>query len=226
MKRIFLITLSAVFFVACGDRSADVTPAPGAEEQQVATLTAPPKQIPREVIFGNPDRTLARVSPDGTHLSWLAPDNGIMNVWVAPADDPENATVITQDDYRGIQAYFWAPNSEFIYYIQDDGGNENFHVYSANIANGEVIDLTPVADGVRAQIEAVSADHPDQIVVGLNERNPQVFDLYLVNGKTGERELIQENPGYMAWVIDHDLKPRLGQIATPDGGAKPRRYGR
>ncbi|MDJ0910523.1 MAG: S9 family peptidase [Woeseiaceae bacterium] len=219
MKRIFLLTVSVFFVAACGDQSSDVAPASGAEEQQAAAPAGPPTQIPREIIFGNPDRTLARISPDGAHLSWLAPDNGIMNVWVAPVDDPESATVITQDDYRGIQNYFWAPNSEFIYYLQDEGGNENFHVYSANIANGEVIDLTPVADGVRAQIEAVSADYPDQLVVGLNERNSQVFDLYMVNGKTGERELIQENPGFMAWVIDHDLKPRLGQAPTPDGGA-------
>lgn len=219
MKRIFLLAAFSFLFAACGDRSTDVVPAPEADEQQTAAPAAPPKQIPREIIFGNPDRTLARISPDGAHVSWLAPDNGVMNVWVAPADDPESAVVITHDDYRGIQTYFWAPNSEFIYYIQDEGGNENYHVYSSNIANGEVIDLTPVADGVRAQIEAVSADHPDQLVVGLNERDPQVFDLYLVNGKTGDRELIQENPGFMAWVIDHDLKPRLGQAPTPDGGA-------
>ena len=219
MKRIYLLIASAILLAACGDRSADVTPATAQEEPQTAAPAAPPRLIPRDIIFGNPDRTLARISPDGEHLSWLAPDNGIMNVWVAPADDPDNATVITHDDYRGIQTYSWAPNSEFIYYIQDDGGNENFHVYSANIANGDVNDLTPVANGVRAQIEAVSADHPDQLVVGLNERDSQVFDLYLVHGKTGERELILENPGFMAWVIDHDLEPRLGQAQTQDGGA-------
>ena len=219
MKRIISLSASAILLVACGDRQADETTpeetsaVPQPEAVETAAL------IPRTVIFGNPERTLARISPDGAWVSWLAPDNGVMNVWVAPADDPESATVITHDDYRGIRNYFWAPNSEFIYYIQDDGGNENFHVYSANIANGDVVDLTPVASGVRAQIEALSADHPDQLVVGLNERDSQVFDLYLVNGKTGKRELIQENPGFMAWVIDHDLEPQLGQAPTPDGGA-------
>ena len=221
MNRLFVPIALAVLMTACGDQNADVSSASGVNDQRPAAAApaASTRQIPRDVIFGNPDRTLARISPDGEYLSWLAPDNGIMNVWVAPADDPDNATVITKDDYRGIQGYFWAPNSEVIYYTQDEGGNENFHVYSANIQSGEVIDLTPVADGVRAQIEAVSATHPDDLVVGLNERNPQVFDLYRVNGKTGERELIQENPGFMAWVIDHDLEPRLGQAPTPDGGA-------
>ena len=118
----------------------------------------------------------------------------------ADETNSHSASVITHDDYRGIRTYYWAPNSEFIYYIQDEGGNENFHVYSANISNGDVIDLTPVAEGVRAQIEAVSADHPDYLIVGMNERDSQVFDLYLVNGRTGERELIQE----------------LGRDPTPD----------
>ena len=220
MTRIISLLAFTILLLACGDREADETTA------EVASVAAKPEAveatalIPRAVIFGNPDRTLARISPDGNWVSWLAPDKGIMNVWVAPADDPDSATVITHDNYRGIQTYYWAPNSEFIYYIQDEGGNENYHVYSSNISNGEVIDLTPVAEGVRAQIEAVSADHPDQLVVGLNERDSQVFDLYLVNGKTGERELIQENPGFMGWVIDHDLKPRLGQAPTPGGGAR------
>lgn len=216
MKRILLLAGLAIFLSACGDRGTDVDSAKAVDEQQASSS---PKLIPREVIFGNADRTVARISPDGKYLSWLAPDNGVMNIWVAPADNPEKATVITHDDYRGIQFYSWAPNGQFIYYTQDKGGNENSHVYSANVSTGEVIDLTPVADNVRAQIEAVSADHPDHLVVGLNERNPQVFDLYLVNGRTGERELIQENPGFMGWVIDHDLKPRLGQAPTPEGGA-------
>lgn len=219
MTRTISLLAFTVLLLACGDRQADETNSEATSAALKPEAVETTALIPRAVIFGNPDRTLARISPDGNWVSWLAPDNGIMNVWVAPAEDTDSATVITHDDYRGIRTYYWAPNSQFIYYIQDEGGNENFHVYSANISNGDVIDLTPVAEGVRAQIEAVSADHPDQLIVGLNERDSQVFDLYLVNGKTGERELIQENPGFMAWVIDHDLKPRLGQAPTPDGGA-------
>jgi dipeptidyl aminopeptidase/acylaminoacyl peptidase len=218
MKRIISLAASAVLLVACGDRQADeatqesTSAAPKAEAVETAAL------IPRTVIFGNPDRTQARISPDGAWVSWLAPKDGVLNVWVAPSDDPANARVITNDTYRGISQYFWAPNSAFVYYIQDQGGDENFHVYSANIETGEVVDLTPVKDGARATVESISSQRPDEIVVGINERNAQLFDLYLVDVTTGERELLRENPGYAGWLIDNDLDPRFGFQPTPDGG--------
>ena len=217
---VFLTALTLV--AACGGRDAGQSePEAAVDAEPAVEAAAPPgpvAQIPRKVIFGNPDRTMARISPDGAHVSWLAPNDGVMNVWVAPADDPAAAKVITNDTYRGIQQYFWAPNGEFVYYIQDDGGDENYHVYSANVGTGEVVDLTPVAEGARATIQAVSSERPDHIVVGLNERNPQVFDLYLVEVRTAERTLLRENPGYAGWLIDNNLEPRYGFLSTPDGG--------
>jgi len=218
MKRIISLAASTMLLMACGDRQADETTpeATSAAPQPEAVETA--AIIPRTVIFGNPDRTLARISPDGAWVSWLAPKDGVLNVWVAPSDDPANARVITNDTYRGISQYFWAPNSAFVYYIQDQGGDENFHVYSSNIATGEVVDLTPVKEGARATVESISSQRPDEIVVGINERNAELFDLYLVDVTTGERELLRENPGYAGWVIDNNLDPRFGFQPTPDGG--------
>jgi dipeptidyl aminopeptidase/acylaminoacyl peptidase len=142
-----------------------------------------------------------------------------MNVWVAPTEDPDNARVITNDTYRGVPVYYWAPNSKYVYFIQDNGGDENFHVYSSDVSSGEVRDLTPAAEGVRATIEMVSTERPDHIVVGLNERDPQFFDLFIVDVTTGERKLLKENPGYGGWLIDNTLEPRYGYQPTPDGGA-------
>ena len=219
MRQLIWLAVCLATVAACDSRSPE-TPAPAAVARgDTAEAGTPAKLIPRDIIFGNPDRTSARISPDGKFLSWLAPKGGILNVWVAPIDDAASAKVVTNDTYRGIRTYSWAPNSAYIYYIQDEGGNENFHVYSANIENGDVVDLTPVGEGVRAQLEAISADRPDHLVVGINERDPQVFDLYLVNVKTGERELLRENPGYLAWEIDNQLEPRLGWAPTADGGA-------
>jgi dipeptidyl aminopeptidase/acylaminoacyl peptidase len=219
MKRLILLTTCIAVLSACDSKNAEDASQSSSPKSTAAIEAATPAQIiPRNIIFGNPDRTLARISPDGEHVSWLAPENGVMNIWVAPTEGPTNAKVITKDDYRGIQTYFWAPNSSYVYYIQDQGGDENFHVYSANIATGEVVDLTPIGEGARAQIEAVSAEHPDHLVVGINERNPEVFDAYLVNGKTGDRKLLKENPGYIGWLIDNNLEPRFGFAPTPDGG--------
>ena len=222
MKQLIPLAASIMLLVACGDRQAgDTTQETTAAARQAAAVQSAAQAaplIPRDVIFGNPDRTLARISPDGAHVSWLAPKDGVLNVWVAPSDDPTNARVITNDTYRGISQYFWAPNSAFVYYIQDQGGDENFHVYSANIETGDVIDLTPVKDGARATVESLSSRRPNEIVVGINERNAQLFDLYLVDVTTGERKLLKENPGFAGWLIDNNLDPRFGFQPTPDGG--------
>jgi len=219
MKQLICLTVLFAVLTGCDARNAE----DGSQSASPpATAVVEPGEsvriIPREIIFGNPDRTRARISPDGSHVSWLAPQDGVMNVWVASADDPANAKAVTSDNYRGIQTYSWAPNSRYIYYIQDQGGDENFHVYSSNIETGEVVDLTPISDGARAQIEAVSAERPDHLVIGTNERDPQVFDAFLVDVTTGERELLKENPGYISLLFDNKLEPRFGFAPTPDGG--------
>jgi len=227
MSRILIVFVLALGLSACGkqdqatEQQAEAVPAAAEAIEEVKEEVVEAKDvdlIPRTVIFGNADRTIARISPDGAHVSWLAPKDGVMNVWVAPTSDPSNANAITNDTYRGIQFYQWAPNSKFVYYTQDDGGDENFHVYSANVETGEVVDLTPVKEGSRATIQAISSERPNHIVVGINERDPQVFDLYIVDVTTGERELLMESPGYASWMIDNNLVPRFGLLPTPDGG--------
>lgn len=218
MNRTFFLFITAFLLAACSDKTPEATTT-GADTGLDTAAPVAPAQIPREIIFGNPERTVARISPDGNYVSWLAPKDGVMNVWVAPTEDPDSARVITNDTYRGIPVYYWAPNSKYVYFIQDNGGDENFHVYSSDVTSGEVRDLTPAAEGVRATIELVSSAKPDHIVVGLNERDPELFDLFIVDVTTGERELLKENPGYGDWLIDNALEPRYGYQPTPDGGA-------
>ena len=189
-----------------------------AQAAGAATLTSVPL-IPRDDIFGNPERAQGRVSPDGESVSWIAPVDGVLNVWVAPADDPSAARPITSDDYRGIRNHVWAPDSEYVYFLQDKGGNENFQVYASNVEIGEVKSLTPQDEGVRATIQGISRSKADKILVGSNDRNGQVFDLYMVDTTTGEKTLVKENPGYAAWLVDNNLEPRFGVVQVPGGGA-------
>lgn len=209
MQRILLTILLTTLIGAC------TAPA----DRKQPTQAAPAPLIDRNDIFGNPERTQGRISPDGRHISWIAPKDGVLNVWIAPADAPDEAKVVTHDTYRGIRNHFWAPNSAFIYYVQDVGGDENYHVYATDVDSGEVRDLTPLPDGARATIQAVSHEKPDHILLGVNERNPQFFDLYLVDVQSGERELVAENPGYAGWLVDNTLTPRFGYVQTPGGGA-------
>ena len=173
--------------------------------------------IPREVIFGNPDRASVQISPDGEHLSWLAALDGVLNVWVAPRSDPSAARVVTQDKGRGIRFYFWAQTSQHILFGQDKNGDENWRIFTVNVTTDEVKDLTPF-EGVNAQVWSVSPRFPFEIVIGLNQRNPQWHDVFKVHLLTGEMELLQKNNEYAGFTIDDDYNVREAYRMTPAGG--------
>ncbi len=216
MKRLTIALLSGAALLAAGSAAIAAGPAP---QSGADTL------IPRDKIFGNPSRAGGQISPDGKHVSWLAPVDGVMNVWVAPIGDLAAAKAVTKETKRGLQSYFWAPDSAHIIYLQDSGGNENFRVHSVDIATLKDTALTKAGDKVRAQIQGVSKLRPDVVLIGLNDRNPQFFDLYEVNYKTGASKLVMENPGYGGWVTDNQLKPRFAFQQVPGGGSKYFRLG-
>ena len=175
--------------------------------------------IPRKVLFGNPDKASPRLSPDGLHIAFLAPVEGVLNVWVGPASDPVAAEPLTRDSGRGIRLYFWAFTNRHVIYLQDKEGDENWRVYAVELESREVLDLTPL-ENVQAQIVGISSDHPDEIVVGLNDRNPQYHDLYRIDVYTGKRTLLQHNDRFAEFRIDDDYRVRFGTVMTPDGGSE------
>ena len=191
---------------------------PGAAQSAQAAASA--DLIPREALLGNPSKSQGRISPDGQWLSWLAPKDGVMNVWVAPASDPSAAKVITDDRKRGINTHSWTPDSKYVLTQQDQGGDENFHIYATDVATGTTKDLTPLPDGARAQVQGVSRERPGVVLIGMNDRDQKFFDLYEVNYSTGEKRLVAENPGFGGWVVDHQNRPRLGMVSSPGGGAE------
>jgi len=175
--------------------------------------------IPRQVLFGSPDRATVRVSPDGRYISFLAPVDGILNVWVGPLDDPEAARPVTDDRNRGILSYAWTYLADHLLYVQDTDGDENWKVYILDVATREARLLTPPA-GVQARLAAISPNHPEEIVVQLNDRVPQLHDLYRLHLRTGQRELIYENDGFTGFVVDDDYRLRFGVALQPDGGMR------
>jgi dipeptidyl aminopeptidase/acylaminoacyl peptidase len=173
--------------------------------------------IPREVLFGNPQRAQARISPDGNWLSFQAPVDGVLNVWVGPADDISKAKPVTKETDRPIPTHLWAYDNKHILYIQDKKGDENFHLYATNVETGETRDLTPI-DGVRAEIQEVSHKFPNEVLVGLNDRDERLHDIWRVNIHSGEKELVQQNPGVAAFLTDDDYNVRMSINYTPAGG--------
>jgi dipeptidyl aminopeptidase/acylaminoacyl peptidase len=186
-----------------------------------------PELIPRDVLFGNPERVSPHISPDGTRMAWIAPREGVLNVWVAPiraADAPEGsgvdwdaAVAVTDDTDRGIRAYTWAKDGRHLLYVQDTGGDENWRLYDVDLETMERRDLTPF-EGIQARIIATRKSHRDEILVGINRDNPQLHDVYRLDLKTGELVREIENPGYAGWLADEDMVVRGAIAPLPDGG--------
>lgn len=173
--------------------------------------------IPREILFGNPEKAGAKISPNGKYLSFLAPVKGVMNVWVAPVEDIKVAEPVTKDTVRGIRSYFWGYTSNHILYTQDTGGDEDYHLYAVDLKTRKTRDLTPMKK-IRAEIDSVSHRFPEEILVGINDRVPQFHDLYRINILTGDRKLVQKNDGFAGFITDEDYKVRFASKFASDGG--------
>jgi dipeptidyl aminopeptidase/acylaminoacyl peptidase len=184
-----------------------------------ATPSEPPALIPLEVLFGNPTRTQARIAPTGEHLSWLAPSaDGVLNVWVQPADESGEPRQITDDTVRGIRFHGWSQDGKRVFYMQDKGGDENWHLYAVDLDSGKTRDLTPF-EGVRAENLITDPEHPAEVLVGLNKRDPSVFDMYRIDLASGEVTLDTENPGdVLGWTTDADFRIRAAEAADPTNG--------
>jgi dipeptidyl aminopeptidase/acylaminoacyl peptidase len=180
--------------------------------------------IPRQVLFGNPERISPRISPDGTQLAWIAPSDGVLNVWVAPAGTGQGeginwsaARVVTDDSDRGIRMFAWAHDGRHLLYLQDTGGDENWRLHDVDLATMQRRDLTPFGN-VQTQLIAGEKKFPTEILVGMNRDNPQLHDVYRLDLTTGELTKEVENPGFVGWVADSQLVVRAGVAPQPDGG--------
>ncbi len=173
--------------------------------------------IPREVLFGNPDKIAVRMSEDGKHISYLAPLKGVLNVFAAPVGNPLAGRAITADTERGIRNYSWAKNSNNIIYSIDNKGDENFRFYSIDINTKESILLTP-KEGVRASVIKKSKNFPDEILVQMNKRVPEYFDIYKINVQSGKAEIFFKNKEkYLTFIIDDNFKILFAYKMLPTG---------
>lgn len=165
-----------------------------------------PPLIPMEDFFKNAESAGFSISPDGTKLAFESPWEHRMNVYVRDIETGQERR-ITSAKERDIAGFFWKGNDKIVY-AQDNGGDENFHIYITDIQGKEHRDLTPF-EKVRAGILDDLEDDPNHMLISMNERDPEVFDVYRCDINTGELTLIAENPGsIIGWMTDHEGKLR------------------
>ena len=192
-------------------------------------MTLPPL-IPRSVLFGNPDHASPSVSPDGRLLGYVAPLDGVLNVWVGPSDGSAPARPVTRDADRGVRSYAFCHDDRHLLYVQDRDGDESWRLYLLDLADNpagadgsseaggtrEATLVTP-GDGVQARIVAHNRWHPGQVLVALNDRDPQLHDLHLLELATAALTPAAQNPGFVEWLVDSDLQVRGGTTMDADG---------
>ncbi len=189
-----------------GAHAAEASAETAETAERAAAMPARPPLLPMEDFFRNPDTAAYAISPDGTKLAFAKPWERRMNVTVRDLATGEERRVTSAKE-RDIAGFFWKGNDRIVY-VQDSGGDENFHIYVVSARGGEARDLTPF-EGVRAGVLDDLEDDPAHMLIELNKRNPEVFDVFRCDIATGELTQVAENPGNIAgWMTDHDGKLR------------------
>ena len=226
-RRFRFMAVSLATLVALSPASAQEVEgtAPSARGLQNADL---PPLLDREIFTGDPQYASAQLSPDGRFVAFRKPHEDVMNVWVKAIDEPfEEARLLTADE-RPVVGYFWTEDGRYVLYVQDRGGDENFHVYAIDpAATAEATtgvpparDLTPL-EGIRASIYAVPEATPGVIWVGLNDRDPAWHDLYRLDIASGERTRVYENSERITgFEFDLEGRPRLAIRSAEDGSTE------
>jgi dipeptidyl aminopeptidase/acylaminoacyl peptidase len=179
--------------------------------------------IPLEVLFGNPTQVQARLAPDGSTLSYVAPYDGVLNLWIR-GENGEQDEVLTIDEDRGIKHHSWLFDSENILFLQDEDGDENWRLYIVNVETGKERLLTPddesVDHPVRAELLALHEESPNIVMIGMNKRDERIRDAYRLDTTTGQMQLVEEgNVSLVRWVIDENMDVRGWVRANPEGGS-------
>lgn len=197
-----------------------LTPSPAAHPSAVPVI---PDILPRGVFFTLPNKADVMLSPDGSRISFRAPVCGFsgcyMNLWVAPSDDLSLARPVTQDLMHGVHGYVWSFTNNHLLYWRDTDGDENWQIFSVNVTTQETTGLTP-STGVQANLNEVSHKFPEEVLVEINDRDPELHDLYRINILDGARSLVLRNEGFFDFVVDREFNVRIAMQFKPDGGTE------
>ena len=185
-----------------------------------ARATTPIRLIPRRVLFAGADRSVVRLSPDGRRIAFLAPVDGVLNLWVGPLADVAKARALTHVTDRDLAPWLtWLPSSRHVVFFREQGGDENWQAHRVDVETGDVLALTP-APGVKSYIQQRSRHFPDELLIAHNQRDRRYFDLFRVHVVTGTSTLVETNDRFASWFTDPRFRVRFGVQWTDDGGVE------
>ena len=177
----------------------------------------------RRLFFRDPDRSSVRLSPDGRNIAWREPRDGVLNLMVAPIEDPARSRLITHAKDRSVASYFtWAWTNKHIVFF-DTVGDENYHAYSVDLDTGATMPLTP-AGGVRSFVQQRARRFPNEMLFGVNARDHKLFDIVRINVATGESKPFFQNPGFQRIYTASDFAVHFGRRFLPDGSVEVQRW--
>jgi len=210
-RRQVLLAAAGAGVIASVATSAQAAPAPSRNAPSKRTL------IPRKLLFADPERSVVRISPDGTRVAFLAPVDGVLNLWVGPIDNVKTARPYTKVTDRNLGPWLvWLPNNRHVAFFRDQAGDENWVTHSVDLTTGETRALTP-APGVTCYVHQVSHHFPDELLIAHNERDKRFFEIYRVNASTGASTRIQDNDRFSAFFTDPQFRVRFAQRFNDDG---------
>ncbi|HKE41820.1 MAG TPA: S9 family peptidase, partial [Casimicrobiaceae bacterium] len=173
--------------------------------------------LPRRVIFGNPERCVVRISPDGTRIAFLAPVDGVLNLWVAPIDQIDIARPVTAVTDRNLgSSIVWMHDNRHIVFFREQAGDENWRAWRVDLRTTEIRPLTP-GPGVRCYVQQSSRHFPSELLIAHNERDKRYFDVYRVDVATGESALLQANEGFTSHFTDQQFRVRYAVRHNENG---------
>ncbi len=178
-------------------------------------MIAPDPIIPRSIVWADPQLSMVKISPNGKTLSYLAPFQGNLNLWLAPVDDWETAKSVSSSQHP-LRDYWWAKTNDHLLYIHDTFGDENWQLHAFQLSTGKSMAYTKPGSQVR--IIHISEKQPEKILIGLNDRDRRFHDVYLLDLLSGSMECIYINNQYWDFLADEDLNLKIGLKVDAKGG--------
>ena len=225
MKTAGILILGSVLSVLTGCQSEQSQEADNAAATRQSDTVADFPILPLERLMAPGSFGTPLISPDGSLISWIAPLDGISNLYVAPVDDIAAARPVTRFTEGGLRGtnvsgtviYRWHYDSRRVIFPMDYDGDENWDIHIVDVETGEERNLTPVPDK-KVEIIAYGRAKPDDVLVSVvtfGQTNP---DVYHLNLGSGENTLVQKNEGSLTYLADSDLKIRLSMSFSDEGG--------